>query len=131
LWIARVAAAAATSATFLTNRFVSSGVRPGARVGGWVASWVFLLAEPFPVDSALPCLSVVGVDAGCSPRKKRELILSPIRLRKGSSGMLFRQFARATGDGWVGGIAPYSGPWIGISQIWAAWVRSENQSPMT
>jgi hypothetical protein len=31
--------------------------------------------------------------------------------------MLLRQFARTAGDGWVGGMAPDSVAWIGISQI--------------
>ena len=75
-----------------------------------MVSCVFRRAEPFPVDSVLPCLSVVGVDEGCSPRRKRELILSPMRFRKGSSGILFRQFARTAGDDWAGGMEPDSGP---------------------
>jgi hypothetical protein len=132
LCTARIAAAAATSATFLTNRFVSSGVRFVAIVAGRIFSG-FRRAEPFPWDSEVGCLSVAGVDAcGCSPLINRELILSPMRFKNGSSGiLLLRQLAMTAGDGSVGGTPPYSGPWIGISHICAAWVRRENHSPMT
>ena len=64
-----------------------------------------------------------------SPRRNRELILSPIRLRNGSSGMLSRQFARDV-DRWRGCWGTYSWTWSGVSQICAAWVRNENHKPM-
>jgi hypothetical protein len=97
LWTARVAAAAATSATFRTNIALSSGVSEDPRGGILFSGFegCRCLAEPFP-DGALLRSSVRSVtgESGCSLLRKRDDILSPILLRKGSSGMLFRQFAR-------------------------------------
>ena len=97
-----------------------------------------LLPETTLSPPAVPPSMRSMVGEVTASRRKRDDILSPIRFRKGSSGMLSRQLAREADRlmacwCWCccccGGTK--SGPWSGISHICAAWVRRENQRPMT
>ena len=99
MWSARVAAAAATSATLRTNRALSSGVNDEPREEMPRSEFDGIrFCEPFgppppPAETTRSPSprSVVG-EVGLS-RRNRDDILSPIRFKKGSSGILSRQFA--------------------------------------